>query len=220
MPPRLVQGFAVALIAIAVAGCDEPGFSEAPWPVGTNSNPWAFTTPGGGSNVSGALGHVGGVLTMTIPIEECFREDGQACVLRYARDAATLTGKVVDTRGNNEPIARTTLRLVDLDRDPGSPATHRVASRPGTADTGSAPSSRGSATISSCGGSCTKTNGRIRPYTCRRSPRTPTPSSSSPASTASSMSAWSAPSRADGDEERDRRASPEAAGAAPGSPRA
>jgi hypothetical protein len=103
--------------------------SEAVWPT-EGYAPDALGASGLTSNVSNAVGFLGGVLTRTIPYEACeFRRDGTPvppwCLLRYTPETATLRGTVRDAGCGGAPIGSVTLRLTELDR---SPARIRTAS--------------------------------------------------------------------------------------------
>jgi hypothetical protein len=96
--------------------------SEAAWPAGAGYSPGGLGESGGTSNVTNAVGFLGGVLTKTIPYEYCeFRSDGAPvppyCLLRYGPATATVSGTVT------EPLCvgaldSVTVRLSELDRDP------------------------------------------------------------------------------------------------------
>lgn len=104
--------------------------SAAPWPEGPEFEVGALGgVPELASNVTNALGFLGGVLTRTVPYEKCVfqgREEGMTvpnhCRLRYDRETATLTGTVIETRCEDGPIAAIPVELRELD---GEPPTHR-----------------------------------------------------------------------------------------------
>jgi hypothetical protein len=96
--------------------------SESAWPAGGHS-PGALGESGGTSNVTNAVGFLGGVLTKVIPYEDCeFQSDGAPvphyCRLRYNPETATVIGAVRETRCRDGPIDSTTVRLTELDQDP------------------------------------------------------------------------------------------------------
>jgi hypothetical protein len=96
--------------------------SEAAWPVGGYS-PGALGESGRTSNVTNAVGFLGGVLTKVIPYEDCkFQSDGAPvpdyCRLRYNPETATVIGTVKGTGCRVGPIERATVQLTEMDRDP------------------------------------------------------------------------------------------------------
>lgn len=119
-------------------GCGSPGIekrelwvvgSEAEWPSGQAYSPQALAVPEGASNISNAVGFLGGVLTRVIPYEDCqFQGGGEAvpdhCKLRYGPESATLEGTVSEVRCGDGPIDSVTVELRELDREP--PAVRRV----------------------------------------------------------------------------------------------
>lgn len=100
--------------------------SGDPWPVSADLNPWAIDLPDVKSNITNSVGFLGGVLTKRVPFEECLVEGAPYCVMRYDPDVATLTGRVTDAKCGG-PIARTTVRLIELDPDPARGRVTRVA---------------------------------------------------------------------------------------------
>jgi hypothetical protein len=108
--PFLVENRALWIVGSAVA-----------WPAGGYS-PVALGDSGWTSNVTNAVGFLGGVLTKAIPYEDCrFETQGapvpEYCRLRYNRETATVTGTV------REPLCyglldSVTVRLTELGRDP------------------------------------------------------------------------------------------------------
>jgi hypothetical protein len=117
--------------AIPRGGCGQPVVetwefwivgSEAAWPTAGYS-PGALGESGLTSNVTNAVGFLGGVLTKTIPYEACeFRSDGtpvpEYCRLRYTRETATLSGTVREQGCRGAPIGSVTVQLAELDRNP------------------------------------------------------------------------------------------------------
>jgi hypothetical protein len=97
--------------------------SEAAWPVRAEYSPRGLGESGRTSNVTNAVGFVGGVLTKLIPYENCgFQSAGAPvpdyCRLRYNRETATVSGTVRDTGCSDGPIEGATVQLTELDRDP------------------------------------------------------------------------------------------------------
>lgn len=95
--------------------------SEAAWPAGGYS-PSALGESGRTSNVTNAVGFLGGVLTKVIPYEDCeFQSDGAPvpdyCLLRYGRETATVSGTVSETRCVG-PLDSVTVQLTEMDREP------------------------------------------------------------------------------------------------------
>jgi len=119
-------------------GCGSPGVekrelwvvgSEMEWPSGQAYSTQALAVPEGPSNVSNAVGFLGGVLTKIVPYEECRFQGGEGdvpdhCRLRYGPESATLRGTVREVRCGDGPIDSVTVELRELDRDP--PAVRRV----------------------------------------------------------------------------------------------
>ena len=95
--------------------------SEAAWPAGGYS-PGALGGSGRTSNVTNAVGFLGGVLTKVIPYEDCkFQSDGAPvpdyCLLRYNPETATVSGTVSETRCVG-PLDSVTVQLTEMDREP------------------------------------------------------------------------------------------------------
>ena len=95
--------------------------SETAWPAGGYA-PGALGESGWTSNVTHAVGFLGGVLTKVIPYEDCeFRSEGTPvpdyCLLRYTQETATVTGTVREPRCVG-PLDSVTVLLRELDRDP------------------------------------------------------------------------------------------------------
>jgi hypothetical protein len=96
--------------------------SEAAWPAGGYS-PSGLGESGWTSNVTNAVGFLGGVLTKVIPYEDCeFQSHGAPvphyCLLRYNPETATLSGTVSETRCGDGPIDSVTVQLTEMDREP------------------------------------------------------------------------------------------------------
>jgi len=95
--------------------------SEAAWPTSGYSQT-ALGAAGRTSNVTNAVGFLGGALTKLLPYEDCeFQSQAapvpQYCVLRYNRETATVSGTV------REPVCFGALdsvkvQLTELDQDP------------------------------------------------------------------------------------------------------
>ncbi len=81
------------------------------------------------SNVTNAVGFLGGVLTRSIPYERCTFQASPGtpiqtyCVLRYDEASATLKGTVRETRCGDGPLDSVTVSLTELDRDPAKVRT-------------------------------------------------------------------------------------------------
>lgn len=95
--------------------------SEAAWPTGGYSA-GALGGSGMTSNVTNAVGFLGGVITKVIPYEDCeFQSDGapvpQYCLLRYNSETATVTGVVSEARCVG-PLDSVTVQLTEMDREP------------------------------------------------------------------------------------------------------
>jgi hypothetical protein len=97
--------------------------SDSIWPSGLQ-----YSTAGLGqaeltSNVTGAVGFLGGVLTKSVPYETCTFQAGgspapQYCKLRYNQTSAALSGTVTETRCGDGPIDSVTVQLTEIDQDP------------------------------------------------------------------------------------------------------
>lgn len=89
------------------------------WVAGSGQErPAGLETP---SNVTNAVGFILGVLTRTVPYENCgfegFQRDAQ-CRMRYDSAAAALGGTVRDPRCPDQGIARAHVQLRELDPEP------------------------------------------------------------------------------------------------------
>jgi hypothetical protein len=96
--------------------------SEAEWPA-AGLSPNAMGESGWTSNITNAVGFLGGVLTKLIPYEDCeFHSDGAPvphhCLLRYGGGTATVSGTVDETRCGDGPIDSVTVQLTEMNRDP------------------------------------------------------------------------------------------------------
>jgi len=109
--------------------------SEAPWPGGGYS-PSALGDSSLTSNVSSAVGFLGGVFTKLIPYEDCTYQSGGApippmCRLRYGPETATVSGTVSDTiYACVGPLDSVVVRLTELGPDPAR-ARSAVSTRTG-----------------------------------------------------------------------------------------
>jgi hypothetical protein len=75
-----------------------PGFD---WPAGVQYSPSAPTLGPVPSPIEGGVGFVGGLVTRTVPFENCTVRpavSGSSCVLRYIDQSATVEGVVTDSR--------------------------------------------------------------------------------------------------------------------------
>jgi hypothetical protein len=125
---------------VPVEGCGRPGIekrelwvvgSEAEWPSGDEYSPRGLAVTERASNITNAVGFLGGVLTRTIPYENCGFQGGGTevpdhCVLRYDGEAATLRGIVREMRCRDGPIDSVTVERREIDGEP--PATRRIRS--------------------------------------------------------------------------------------------
>jgi len=125
---------------VPVEGCGRPGIekrelwvvgSEAEWPSGDEYSPRGLAVTERASNITNAVGFLGGILTRTIPYENCEFQGGGAevpdhCVLQYDGEAATLRGIVRGIRCRDGPIDSVTVELREIDGEP--PATRRIRS--------------------------------------------------------------------------------------------
>jgi hypothetical protein len=92
------------------------------WPTNGYSS-GALGESGRTSNVTNAVGFLGGVLTKVIPYEECQYESGahpipDYCRLRYNQETASLFGTVRETFCGDGPRDSVIVRLNEMDRDP------------------------------------------------------------------------------------------------------
>lgn len=104
--------------------------STAAWPAGDAFSPWGLA-PERVSNVSNAVGFLGGALTKVVPWEQCSYDTdiGPApdyCVLRYDDVSASVAGTVTETRCADGPIAEVTVQLRELVAPPAVPRIREV----------------------------------------------------------------------------------------------
>jgi hypothetical protein len=102
--------------------------SEAEWPAGGYSER-ALGESGLTSNVTNAVGFLGGALSRVIPYENCtFQSDGATvpihCLLRYNQETATVAGTVREPLCVG-PLDSVTVQLTEMDRDPARIRTAR-----------------------------------------------------------------------------------------------
>jgi len=94
-----------------------PGFE---WPTGVQYSPSAPTLGNVPSTVDGGVGFVGGLVTRTVPFEDCTLRPlvgGSSCVLRYNDQSATVEGVVTDSRCR-WPVEGATVELSALGASP------------------------------------------------------------------------------------------------------
>jgi len=96
--------------------------SETVWPTAGDS-PITLGESGLTSNVTNAVGFIGGVLTKEVPYEHCeVQSDGAQvpdyCLLRYDSETAAVSGTLSETRCGDGPIDSATVQLTELDREP------------------------------------------------------------------------------------------------------
>lgn len=96
--------------------------SEAAWPTG-GYTAGAIGESGRTSNVTNAVGFLGGVLSKIIPYEDCVFQRGTApvpqyCRLRYNSETATLAGTVRETLCGDGPRDSVIVQLTEMDQDP------------------------------------------------------------------------------------------------------
>lgn len=98
--------------------------SEDPWPEAATYSAAGVGQSALASNVTHALGFIGGVLTRSVPYENCRFDYGEIqygyeyCVLHYDKQTAGLSGKITETRCGDGPIDSVTVMVRELDRDP------------------------------------------------------------------------------------------------------
>jgi hypothetical protein len=94
--------------------------SEAEWPASGYSAS-GLGESGWTSNVTNAVGFLGGILTKVIPYEHCRFQGGgapQYCLLRYDRETATVSGTVSETRCRDGSLDSVTVQLTEMGREP------------------------------------------------------------------------------------------------------
>jgi hypothetical protein len=115
-------------------GCGTPGIedrelwivgSESAWPSGQEYSLWGLALQERASNVTNAVGFLGGVLTKVIPYENCSFQGGGApvpehCRLRYGPESATLRGTVSEVRCGDGPTDSTRVELREMDTEPAA----------------------------------------------------------------------------------------------------
>jgi hypothetical protein len=98
--------------------------SEAEWPSGPAYGTARLGLSDPPSNISNAVGFLGGVLTKRLPYENCELESASPaadyCRLRYDASSATLRGVVTDTTCGNQWLPGADVRLWELDPPPGT----------------------------------------------------------------------------------------------------
>jgi hypothetical protein len=95
--------------------------SKAEWPFGEYSQ-HAPGEAGRASNVTNAVGFLGGVLTRLIPYEDCYFQSGGTpapdyCLLRYNQETATVSGTVSEPQCFG-PLDSVVLQMTELGREP------------------------------------------------------------------------------------------------------
>jgi hypothetical protein len=107
--------------------------SGAPWPTGQTYSTSGLGVPDGSSSVTNSLGFLGGVLTRTIPYENCVIEtvgpSSGHCILRYDAASATLRGTVKDASCGGGPVVRAAVVLREINPEqPGRPKLRTTVS--------------------------------------------------------------------------------------------
>ena len=107
--------------------------SESAWPQGEAYSPWGLAAPERASNVSNAVGFLGGVFTKVVPWESCAYDGGvgpvpEYCVLRYDEASATVTGTITESRCADGAIDSVTVQLRELVEPPTAPRIRTVVS--------------------------------------------------------------------------------------------
>lgn len=103
--------------------------SEASWPVSDASALAGLGIPEQHSNITNAVGFLGGVLSRSVPYEQCTFQASPGtpvpsyCVLRYDEATATLKGRVREVRCGDGPLDSVTVTVTELDRDPAKVRT-------------------------------------------------------------------------------------------------
>jgi len=96
--------------------------AEVAWPA-SGYSPGAIGGSGQTSNVTNAVGFLGGALTKVVPYEFCQLVSNGApiadyCWLHYNPETATVVGTVSETRCGDGPVDSATVQLTEMDRDP------------------------------------------------------------------------------------------------------
>lgn len=95
--------------------------SGAPWPVGEVYGTGALAVPDVPSNLTHAVGFLGGTLSRRVPRENCILlgfAPPDYCVLRYDESVATVLGRVRDGSCGGRPLRRATISLTELGDSP------------------------------------------------------------------------------------------------------
>lgn len=112
--------------------------SAAEWPAGVEYSPTELRVPDSPSNITNALGFLGGVLTKRVPYENCAisvqGDTPDYCRLHYDENTATLTGTVRDVLCSGDPIREASVELREVTADPMVPAKVRFTSTSGTGE--------------------------------------------------------------------------------------
>jgi hypothetical protein len=99
--------------------------SGAEWPSGLDYSAGRLGLTDAPSNLSNAMGFLGGVLTRSLPYENCEIESvppsTDYCRLRYDETSVTLSGVLRELRCGNAPVRSATVRLREIDPPPGAP---------------------------------------------------------------------------------------------------
>ncbi len=103
--------------------------SDSTWPSGAQYSIQGLGKAELTSNVTHAVGFLGGVLTRLIPYGSCSLESGgqpvpSYCTLRYDSTSATLDGTVDETRCGDGPIDSVTVQLTQIGQDPAEVRTY------------------------------------------------------------------------------------------------
>jgi hypothetical protein len=103
--------------------------SGAAWPAGQEFSASGLGVPNVPSTISNSLGFLGGVLTKTIPYEDCYLDSRRPvtdyCKLRYDAASATLRGTLRDAVCGGG-VARADVRLGEINPEP--PALPKIRS--------------------------------------------------------------------------------------------
>lgn len=96
--------------------------SGAEWPTGPGYGTGDLGVPDAPTNIENGIGFLAGVLTHTLPWEECILEEVESvadhCRLEYNERTATLAGVVSDVRCTGEGVPRAAVVLRELDPVP------------------------------------------------------------------------------------------------------
>jgi hypothetical protein len=99
--------------------------SGAPWPAGSVFSPLGLGVPEAPSNITNAVGFIGGVITRLVPFEDCaFARGGvpvpNHCVVRYNDAAASVRGRVNEVRCGEGALDSASVVLTEVDTQPRS----------------------------------------------------------------------------------------------------